>query len=177
VNVFSFLSFFFLSFLRKSCLNFKKKLCPPICNLIDYGLLYFNYCLFGFWTFLNFGFFFNFILGYFIQFALLFLFSYSESGLVTLTWVGSSFFRHFFLLNSCFLLAHPFDFFLIPILYRGLLVRQVTLIWLGFFFLQRYIYIYIYIIFNIKLLGLELYNFFLFFFLRVLSVSYFGSYF
>ena len=46
-----------------------------------------------FWT-LNF--FFNFILSYFIQFSLLFLFSYSESGLVTLTWVGSRFFRHFF---------------------------------------------------------------------------------
>jgi hypothetical protein len=103
--------FFFSRSLENHAWTLKKILCPPICNLIDYGPLSFNYCFFGFWTFLNFEFFFNFILGYFIQFSLLFLFSYSESELVTLTWVGLRFFRHFFLLNSCFLLAHPFDIF------------------------------------------------------------------
>jgi len=50
--------FFFFSLIsKKNTLELpKKQLCPPICNLINYGSSFFNYCLFSFWCVLKFGF-------------------------------------------------------------------------------------------------------------------------
>jgi hypothetical protein len=65
------------------------------------------------------------------HFSLFLLFSYSESGLVKLTRIGSGFLLLFFI-ELWFFYQVILLIFFIPISYHGLLVHQITLSWLGF---------------------------------------------
>jgi hypothetical protein len=108
----------------------------------------------------------------FVIFLLFFLFGYYDRWLVKLTRVGSNFF--FFevvLLNFvffCLVLLLNFFFFIL-ISYRMLSVYRPS--WLGFASSTLY-FLNFFFIFDFRLLGLKLYDFFSLFFLRVVSVLY-----
>jgi len=105
----------------------------------------------------------------FVIFSVFFLFGYYDGGLVKLTWVSSRFFWSFFfnfvLFARCFFWI---SFFFILILYYWLWVYQVRPSWLRFISSTLYFYFYFYFsIFDIRLVGFELYNFFLISFCRL----------
>jgi hypothetical protein len=128
---FFFFSLFSLSFPRKSRPNFQEnKLCPLVCNLINFGPP-FNYCLFGFWTFMEFGFFS--ISSLSILFKLICFIQFGPS-----TFNCSIFVLYTFLIIF-FLQFNPFLFYCI---FFNLLFVLIVLIAIFLFLFLIYLYIF-----------------------------------
>jgi len=112
-------------------------------------------------------------------FSLFLLFSYFKSGLVKLTHIGLGYFD-VFLLNFSFFTRSSFwnSFFLSWFHIKGCWFVKLPRVDSGFLLrrciLWRFIFVFIY---DIRLLGLQLYNFLSFFFFKVLVVSYPRPYF
>ena len=111
----------------------------------------------------------------FVIFSLFFLFGYYNRWSVKLTRVISSIFLEvFFCWTLLFLLCTSFDFFLYWSYIASCQFNRPS--WLGFASSTLY-FLNCFFIFDIRLLGFELYNFFSLIFLRVVSSIFFWSFF